>query len=137
MIKYLVCLVLAWVPFITPLVAQENATGNYLKLLYKYADTLGPFGSSANGEMEIIRDPALITQIEAQTGRKAGIIHQGPYWILLNDPVRFPCGNTGIYGRLLWVNSLEGTPGVAVLPILPDGRIVLNYPKNNAESPWL
>ena len=74
MIKYLVCLVLAWVPFITPLVAQENATGNYLKLLYKYADTLGPFGSSANGEIEIIRDPALITQIEAQTGRKAGII---------------------------------------------------------------
>lgn len=133
MIKYLVCLALAWGPFLT---AQENDTGSYLNLLYKYADTLGPFGSSAQGEIEIVRDPALIAQIESQTGRKAGIIHQDRFWILLNDPVRFPSGKLGIYSRLLWRGSLQGTPGVAVLPLLPDGKIVLNYNYRHATRSW-
>lgn len=115
---------------------QISPTQSYLKLLYNHSDTLGPFGKASEGEIEIIRDPETIQQIEAQARRKTGIVYQDKFWILLNDPVRFPSGKTGIYSRLLWVNSLEGTPGVAVLPILPDGRIALNFNYRHATRSW-
>ncbi len=115
--------------------ATENYQG-YLELLQKYPETLGPMGSAARGEIEIISDPQRMQEIEKKTKRKVGIVAQDNYWIWLNDAVRFPSGKDGVYGRLLWMRSLEGTAGVAVMPILPDGKIALNRTFRHATRSW-
>lgn len=58
------------------------------------------------------------------------------YWIWLNDAVQFPNQTYGIYGRILWINSLKGPPGVAVMPVLPNGKIVLIRTFRHATRSW-
>ncbi len=109
---------------------------SYLELLNQYPTVLGPIGNASNGEIEIVRDPQHIRNIESKTGRFVGIVAQDKYWIWLNDAAKFPQGKEGVYGRILWVRSLSGTPGVAVMPVLPDGRIVLNLNYRHATRSW-
>lgn len=119
-------------------VCVENVSRfeEYLDLLHQYPDTLGPIGSATNGEIEIIQDIPQMEAIEIQTGRKVGVIAKDRYWIWLNDAVKFPKGTVGVYGRILWMKSFQGTPGVAVLPVLPDGRIALNLNHRHATRSW-
>jgi ADP-ribose pyrophosphatase len=51
-----------------------------------------------------------------------GVAYQDPYFTLLAEPVRFPDGRAGTYTRII---TTDLTQGCAVLPILPDGRIVV------------
>jgi ADP-ribose pyrophosphatase len=115
---------------------QSHSLEKYLHYLDKYPDTLGPWGDSEKGEIEIIKDPKKIQEIECRTGRKIGVIAEDNYWIWINDAVRFPNGHESAYGRMLWRQSLFGTTGVAVMPILPNGKIVLNRNFRHATRSW-
>lgn len=120
-----------------PLSSSEPAAiSTYLDLLHQYPTTLGPWGDWRQGEIEIIQDSNAIQDIQNQTGRTVGIIAQDKYWLWLNDAVQFPNGKTGVYGRLLWQQSLKGAPGVAVMCILPDQKIVLNCNYRHATRSW-
>lgn len=113
-----------------------SAYNAYFDLLKAYPATLGPDGSWRDGEIEILRDPKRMAEIENKTGRKVGIIAQDKYWLWLNDAVKFPSGADGVYGRMLWVNSLYGKTGVAVMAVLPGNRIVLNCNYRHATRSW-
>lgn len=134
-LKYLLC----FLCFSLVLHASEihrEAFNTYLNLLEAYPNTLGPLGNWREGEIEIVKDPLLIAKIQEKTKRFVGIMAQDKYWIWLNDAVRFPNGNFGVYGRLLWTQSLVGPTGVAVMIILPDGRVALNCNYRHATRSW-
>lgn len=120
------------------LVSQSSAERfkAYQSLLSQYSKYLGPYGDVSKKEIEIILDSKKIEEVERQTGRKVGVIHQDKYWVLLNDPVRFPSGKNGIYSRLLWRKSLFGKRGVAVLIQTPDGKFAINCNYRHATRSW-
>lgn len=105
-----------------PLSARLSA---YLNLLDQYPKLLGPLGNAEQGEIEIVLDPTKIAEIEKETGQKVGIIAENKWQIWLCDPVKFPNGTFGVYGRFFWKQALKGVPGAAFLPVLPDGRVML------------
>jgi len=77
------------------------------------------------------------SEAEAIEYSRIGIIREDPYWIWLRDAVYFPKGIPGTYDRLIWKNSLiNHCPGVAVLPILPSGKIALNINYRHATRSW-
>jgi ADP-ribose pyrophosphatase len=119
---------------------NENKLPSALDAYFEYLDTypaaLGPMGDAASGEIEIIRDKDKIAEIEQKMGRKVGIIAIDKYWVWLNDAVKFPKGNYGIYGRMLWVAALDKAAGVAVMPVLPNGKIPLNRNFRHATRSW-
>jgi len=111
-----------------------------------------PKGDHRKGEIEIVTEPETISlieenqmrrlikkglsEIEARESARTGIVAEDIYWIWLRDPVLFPKGGSGTYDRLLWKSALKGPPGVAVLPILPDGKIALNLNFRHATRSW-
>jgi ADP-ribose pyrophosphatase len=126
---------------LTVLLAQsfclaEETFHEYLQLLQKHPKNFGLSGSFSNGEIEIIKDPAKMREIEKTTGRKVGIVAKDRYWIWVNDAVKFPNGKDGVYGRILSSKILEGSAGVAVMPVLPDGKIALNRNFRHATRSW-
>ena len=108
----------------------------YLELIQKHESTAGPIGDFQNGEIELVLEPKKMKEIEQLTGRKVGIVDKDPYFIWLNDAVRFPSGKYGVYGRILWEKSLQGPPGVAVLPVLADQTIALIRTYRHATRSW-
>jgi ADP-ribose pyrophosphatase len=116
--------------------AQGDRLDTYFDYLDRYPATLGPWGDAAQGEIEIIRDRKKIAEVEQQTGRVVGVVALDKYWIWLNDVVKFPKGNYGVYSRLLWLKSLTGPAGVAVMPILPNGKVPLNRTFRHATRSW-
>ena len=119
-----------------PSAQQDKRFTEYRRLLEKYSNELGPLGHSAQNEIEIILDSEKMKEIESRTGRTIGVILDDPFWLLLNDPVRFPNGKSGVYGRLLWKKSLGGIAGVAVMAITADGRVALNRNYRHATRSW-
>lgn len=111
-----------------------------------------PLGDHKKGEIEIVIDKDKVETIEktqlqrlmkkglseeeAVNSSQTGIIAEDIYWIWQRDAVIFPTGAVGTYDRLLWKNSLKGPAAVAVLPILPDGRIALNVNFRHATRSW-
>lgn len=122
---------------------------SYLKFLEKHPV---PLGSYQAGEIEIIKDPSMIASIEAiQKARllkngfsetqahefsRVGIVTEDQYWIWVRDAVIFPKGAKGTYDRLLLKSGLQEPAGVAVLPLLPNGKIVLNLNFRHATRSW-
>lgn len=90
---------------------------------------------SPPGGIEILLDPPEIMAAERATAARylacglqaewaeAGIHYRDPYLLLVRDAVRFPGGELGIHHRIL--RGTTDPSGVAVLPRLPDGRILL------------
>lgn len=109
---------------------------DYFSYLDRYPQTLGPLGNASKGEIEIVRDRVKIAEIAQKTGRKIGVVAVDKYWIWLNDPVKFPNGTYGVYGRILWVHGLKGPVGVAVMAVLPNGKIPLNLNYRHATRSW-
>ena len=119
----------------------EPPTQEYFDLIEKHPDSLTPLGDYTKGEIQIVLDPKKIASIQknhyqrllkkgtdpqqAREFCRVGIISRDPHWTLIRDAVIFPKGATGLYNRLLW-SSMKKTPGVAIVPILPDGRVVLD-----------
>jgi ADP-ribose pyrophosphatase len=66
-----------------------------------------------------------------------GIVNEDQNWIWLRDAVYFPQGTPGTCDRLLWRSELkENSPGVAVLPVLPSGKIILILTYRHATRSW-
>lgn len=125
----------------------------YLKFLEDQKNHTNTFGDYKMGEIEIVRDPKKIKEIEemqmmrfkkmgltdteAAIAAQVGIVTRDIYWMLVRDAVIFPTGAKGTYNRIVSVSSLQdGTSGVVVMPILPDGRIVLNLNFRHATRAW-
>jgi ADP-ribose pyrophosphatase len=98
---------------------------NYLHLLQSHPNVMGPIGNAANGEIEIVRDPKKMREIERATGQKVGVVAMNRFSTCIYDPVKFPNGTYGIHGRFFGTPTFEGPPGAAILPILPDGKVLL------------
>lgn len=107
----------------------------YLQYLKQY-EVLKPLGNVSQGEIEIITDPKKMEELEKTMGRKVGIVAQDKYWIWINDAVHFPSGKDGIYGRILNQGALKGLCPAAVMPVLPDGRIVLVRQHRHCTRSW-
>jgi ADP-ribose pyrophosphatase len=121
----------------------------YLEFLEKYPTPKGDYHA---GEIEIVTDAAQIPAVEeaakarllkngyseaqAEAFSRVGIVMEDQYWILVRDAVIFPTGAKGTYDRLSWKSALKGPGGVAVLPVLPDGKIILNLNYRHATRSW-
>lgn len=131
---------------------ESPALSHYLQLLHDHADTLTPHGSWRKGEIEIITNREQIQKIENQmrlrlickgaTEQQAkawssiGVIAEDQYLIWLRDGVIFPSGVSGTYDRIVWKTGLNGAPGVAIMPILANKKIVVNLNYRHATRSW-
>ena len=117
--------------------ATESTRAEYLTLIQQHPALVTPLGNSSLGEIEILLDPTVMAAIEKKTGRDIGLVKRDKYWLWINDACRFPNGSEGVYGRILWLKALDGpVTGVAVMPVLPDGKIVLNLNYRHATRAW-
>lgn len=106
--------------------ADSERISNYLKMIKQYPTILGPTGDASEGAIEIVTDPEIIKKIEDSKKQKTGVLAETAFQLYVCDPVKFPDGSYGTYTRTLWKQTLKGGPsGAAVLPILPDGKILL------------
>jgi ADP-ribose pyrophosphatase len=116
--------------------AGEISRREYLELLSHYPNLVPSCGDFSKGEIQIILDPQEMAEIEEMTKRDVGVMMRDKYWLWVNDACIFPSGMKGVYGRILWVKSLESCPGVVVMPVLPNGKIVLNCNFRHATRSW-
>lgn len=116
--------------------AGEASRNQYLELIQSSPKLINPQGEHAKGEIQIVTNPEEMAAIEKNTGRDVGIVMRDKYWLWVNDACVFPNGTKGVYGRILWVNSLEGCPGVAVMPVTSDGKVILNCNFHHATRSW-
>ena len=115
---------------------SEASRKQYLELFQSYPKLIEHTGDFSKGEIEVVLDPQNMAAIEKESGREVGIVMKDKYWLWVNDACIFPNGKKGVYGRILWVKSLEGCPGVAVMPITSDGKIILNCNYRHATRSW-
>lgn len=121
---------------ISGLQASDATRNLYLETIEKYPKLLPYSGDYKKGEIQVVTDPEQMAIIEKEFGREVGIVHKDNYWLWVNDACIFPSGKTGVYARILWNRSLEGTPGVVVMPITTDGKIILNCNFRHATRTW-
>lgn len=115
---------------------SDNHLQEYFDLLNQHPKTLGPIGDASKGEIEIVLNPRKIQEIEKQRNVKVGIVHRDRFWVWIRDAVLFPSGSYGTYNRMLWVSSLQGIAGVAVVPMTLDGKFVLIRNYRHATRSW-
>lgn len=125
---------------------------DYYDLLNQHPKSLGVLGSHEKGEIEIVSSEYEIAEIEeiaqnrltskghtlaqAQEWSRVGIIAEDQYLYWIRDAVIFPSGAKGTYDRILWKSSLDGAPGIAILPYLPDRKVVVNVNYRHATRSW-
>ncbi len=137
-----------------PVKAAEPSAflSQYLKMINNPRYAFGPLGKWKEGEIEISTDPVQIKRIENQTRLRmisngvkekdaeqwssVGVVAEDFYWIWVRDAVTFPSGVYGTYDRLIWKAGLEGSPGSAVFPLLPNKKIVVNINYRHATRSW-
>lgn len=124
----------------------------YSKLLQQFPETLGRNGSWKQGEIEIATAPEEIKRIqkqciqryirmgytkeEAENYSKVGIVSEDHYWIWVRDAVTFPGGIPGVYDRIIWKSGISGSHGVAILPLLPNKKVLVNVNFRHATRSW-
>lgn len=121
---------------ISSLPASEISRTQYFELIQQYPNLVLPQGNTAKGEIEIILDNDKMALIEQTTGREVGVIFQDKYWFWINDACLFPSGKEGVYGRIVWNSSLDNFGGVAVMPIVENGKVALNCNFRHATRSW-
>jgi ADP-ribose pyrophosphatase len=134
-------------------ILPEQLNGVDPTYLYYLKELNEPKGDYQRGEIEIVLDPSDISKIQdmqkerliqkgfshtkaAQCSR-IGIIAEDQYIVWLRDAVYFPKKIGGTYDRIIWKNHFKNkSSGVAVLPILPSGDIVLNLNYRHSTRSW-
>ncbi|MFE0460817.1 NUDIX hydrolase [Kitasatospora sp. NPDC058965] len=91
--------------------------------------------------IQILTDPAESAEAERAVcergggapvaAAQSGVVYADPYVTVLRDPVRFPGGGLGLHLRLL---DSSGVPGVVVLPVLPDGVLLVEHYRHASRS---
>lgn len=139
-----------WGPFSFQAIFGHDGLEAYFSYLKQLKQPCGHF---QEGEIEVVTAPESIAQIQkAQESRllkkgfspedaaefsRVGVVREDQYWVWLRDAVYFPQGIPGTYDRLVWKSALKSdAPGVAVLPVLPSGRVVLNLNYRHATRSW-
>ncbi len=113
---------------------------------------MGVQGSHEKGEIEIAFSPYEIEEIEeitmerllkkdvplplAKAWSKVGIIAEDQHFYWIRDGVIFPSGAKGTYDRIVWKSGIDGAPGIAILPYLPDRKIIVNVNYRHATRSW-
>lgn len=136
---------------------KKRPTDEDLSRIKSYINFLhsNEVGSCANfkkGMIEIVSDLEQIWNIEllkrdnllkkgfyakeAADYSKIGIICQDEYWIWIREGVVFPNGSKGTYNRIIEKHCLDSFGKVAILPVLSDGKIVLNLNYRHATRSW-
>lgn len=120
------------------LFASETTRSDYLQYIAENPALVETVGCAAEGEIEIILDPEKMAAIEKKLGRDVGIVHRDRYWIWVNDACKFPSGYEGIYARMMVTKGKGDSKktGVAVVPVLPNGKIVLVCNYRHATRSW-
>ncbi len=117
--------------------ASEASRQQYLELIKSVPSLVHPKGDFTQGEIQIVVDPQEMAAIETEMQRDVGVIVRDRYWLWINDACIFPSGRKGVYGRILWTSALTSpSSGVAVMPIMPDGTIVLNCNFRHSTRSW-
>lgn len=132
-----------------PLSVFANLT-DYLSLFDRHSTVLGPVGQPQ--EIEILLDEDAILEAElavearlisqgtlpeiAKDWSHVGIVSEDQYFYWIRDAVRFPSGSLGTYDRILWKSSLESSPGVGVLAVFQDKKIIVNLCYRHATRSW-
>lgn len=114
----------------------EISRKQYLDLIQSYPQLTRYPGNYKKGEIQIVLDPQEMAFIENSLGRDVGLIQRDKYWLWINDACIFPNGTKGIYGRIVWVNTLEARSGVAVMPVTKEGKVILNCNFRHATRSW-
>ena len=131
----------------------EDHVETYLKFLTEHQAVLGKKGNFKEGEIEVVTDTLRIRDVEklqkarclkkgmseedAILASKIGLISEDLYWIFIRDAVIFPTGAEGSYNRMIKKCSLDNGPaGVAILPLLPEGRIAAIVAFRHATRVW-
>lgn len=138
----------------TPIALSEPSSMmmTYLNLFKQTPDIMGPLGNRHRGEIEILTQIDQIQKVQSQTclrliakgyadsdaekWSRVGIVAEDNYWMWIRDAVIFPSGIHGTYDRLLWKSGLDGPPGIAVLPVLPTKKIIVNVNYRHATRSW-
>lgn len=125
----------------------------YFTFREKWGEKLGPLGNTQNGEIEIFLNPidifaaekAAIGQLmrqglsedEAAKRIQVGVRNESRWGVSICDAVRFPSGALGTYVReISWPQLEQGLDGIAVIPVLEDGRIILTASYRHATRRW-
>jgi ADP-ribose pyrophosphatase len=116
--------------------AGEESRREYLELAHLYPKFLGNPGDISRGEIQIIVDPIEMANIEYETSKDVGVLMRSNHWIWVNDACLYPNGTRGVSGRLVATQSLESRLSLAIMPMLPDGRIVLSCKYRHATRSW-
>lgn len=103
-------------------------------------DPLGSYAALVAERPELFVNPPgaayeiLLDRREQEAaGGDIGVLYSDPYVILVRDAVRFRNGAVGGYIRVC--GAAPGV-GAAVLPVLPDGRVVLLRHFRHADRRW-
>lgn len=115
---------------------QTKNLQEYLDMVQSYNSSIGVKGDANEGEIELLKDAEKIKAAMIKTGRDVGIVYKDRYWIWANDPVLFPSGQLGVYGRIISRSSLKGKAGCALLARFKDGKIALNCNFRHATRTW-
>lgn len=133
--------------------ARSTEINKYLDFMKDYPSLTSEMGNYKDGEIEIVVDEKKIreieemqrmrfrkkgmTQEEAFESSRVGIVSEDDYWIWIRDAVIFPTGAEGTFNRLVKKSLVKyGTPGIAVLPLLSDGKVALNLNYRHATRSW-
>ncbi len=142
------------ISFVSPIKAEDNRYQKYLNFMKKHQFSSENPGSYKRGEIEIVLDLKEIKEIEearkaillnrgytkehAIESSRIGVITEDEYWIWVRDGVIFPTGAKGTYNRIVWKREMtDDVPRVAMLPVLPNGKIVLNLNFRHALRKWV
>lgn len=136
LISPFLCFILLCNSLCTYVQADEASRNAYLELAKNFPRLIQPQGDFTKGEIQIILDPQEMAAIEKATSREVGLIKMDKYWLWVNDACIFPNGKKGVYGRILCVKGLEASPGVAVMPMTCNGKVIVNCNYRHATRTW-
>lgn len=132
--------------------SDDPHLATYLNILEEERRTHGSLGSYLRGEVEIISRPHEIIEVQQEYYLKlvksgehssralqlsrVGVLVDGLYGMWVRDAVIFPDGSRGLYDRFVGKHPPGVPSGVAILPKLPDGRILTLCIFRHATRSW-
>lgn len=134
--------------------SDESRYQKYLDFIKDHKYTECNLGCFRQGEIEIVKDIKIIKEIEdcqratllkrgytkahAEESSRIGILTEDEYWMWIRDAVIFPTGAKGTYNRIVLKRELsDPVPRVAMLPVLDDGKLILNLNYRHALRKWV